>query len=115
MNDGILSFDKHKIEIVALTTFVNKRAVFSYSKDQITAYVITICHPTPIGTMPFGGQPSWLVSILYHSCYWFDFKHDYHPNYIGEKLNLGTKDSEDICELLNYIGDRFRYFKKTNI
>lgn len=80
--------------------------VFSYSDDDVTAYVVTITtNYLKLGTMPFGGQPTHLVSILLKGCYWFDLnsRTELHESYVGEKLKLDYVDSVSIARLLNGI------------
>ncbi len=86
---------------------------FSYSADQVTAFVITIAGPlAQMGSISFGGQitGNFLVALRYRGSDYFDLCWNFlHQDYLAEKLNLGNKpDSLAIAELLNALRVRFR-------
>lgn len=87
-------------------------ALFSFSLDQVEAYVLSVSKISmKIGVMPFGGNPVgyYGVSVLYRGFYYFDLVgNGLDPGYVGEKLGLEKKAAHDITQILNSIGEQLK-------
>ena len=79
--------------------------VFPYSGDEIGCVILLIStNFTPIGIMPFGGNPN---GSVYIGVYGRGLNHlpikGLHPNYIKEKLGVTGDEAEWISQLWNYL------------
>jgi hypothetical protein len=80
--------------------------IFSYSPDQINAYVIFICpNFTTVGKIPFGGIPNgFYIGVSLIGAFHFNLEQELSSGYLAEKLKLGKVDAENLAEILNAIG-----------
>jgi len=107
--------DKHEICTIGdaplLATLLKggENVLFSYSPDEINAYIILICPDfTTVGKMLFGGIPhGFYVGITFKGAFHFDLSTDLYADYVGEKLNLSRLDSEYLTQMLNAIGKEY--------
>jgi|AntRauTorcE11897_2_1112592.scaffolds.fasta_scaffold31697_3 hypothetical protein len=82
--------------------------IFGYSNDDINGYVISISpRLTPVGTMPFGGDPTgkYGIGVLMRGFFHFDLNkiEPFYESYIGEKLGLRRPDARPVAQMLNAI------------
>lgn len=87
--------------------------LFGYTADSESAYVIFIAPKMyTVGMLPFGGAnpgPRCAVGVLYKGFYHFNLRgNELFPDYVGEKLGLGSVDAEAVTLMLNAIGRELR-------
>lgn len=102
---GCLGLNKEDALNVRQALAQSSSAVFSLSGDQVGAMIVFVSTQfEKIGTMPFGGNP---VGRAYVGVYGKGCNHlsmdNIHAGYVGEKLGLGTHDSETFAEFWRLI------------
>lgn len=103
---GCMNDAREDYESIATQLTKSGSVVFCWSKNGADAYVVCLTdHPFKCGILPFGGQPSTMVSVLMRGCFWFDLRKNQLlvESYVGEKLNLQGEDAENLARLLNGI------------
>ncbi len=103
---NVLTDEDADIDLVISNLIAYKSTIFSYSTDQITAYIITITTEfSKIGSLPWSGNPigKWLIGLYGHGLFHFSPIAELHPNYFAEKMNCNEFTAKQVSPFLNKI------------
>ena len=104
-------------DVPIIARFIQRHGtfLFAYSKDEETAYIVSISSKFGhIGPMPWSVDSTEriLVSILGHGAFWFKLGAQLCSTDVSKKLHIPVDYSQIICELLNELA---KYLEGTTL